>query len=136
MATLVLTDAFVSWDDVDLSDHVQSVTLNYSAELVDDTAMGDTARSRAGGLKDWSADLNFYADEAAGEVQATYFADVGTTATLIIRPVEGTVVGPTNPNYTGTGIVESIPLVAGAVGEMQMAPVRILSAGALTRAVA
>ena len=48
MATRVLTDAFVSWAGVDLSDHVRSVTLTYSAELLDDTAMGDTAR-----LKRW-----------------------------------------------------------------------------------
>ena len=135
MATRILNDAFVSWETVDLSDHVRSVTLNYSAELLDDTAMGDTARSRAGGLKDWRADVEFYADEASAKVQVTIFADVGVTGALIIRPDKSEGVGATNPNYTGTGIVESIPLVAGGVGEMQMAPVRILAAGTdLTRA--
>jgi predicted secreted protein len=134
MAVRVLLDAYVMWDSVDLSDHVRSVTLNYSAELLDDTAMGDTTRSRIGGLKDWSADIEFFADEASGKVQATVFDDVGTTATLIIRPDNSEGVGSTNPNYTGTGIVESIPLVAGSVGELQMAPVRIVAAGALSRA--
>ena len=135
MATRILNDAFTSWDGVDLSDHVRQVTLTYSAELLDDTALGDTARSRAGGLKDWSADVEFYADEASGKVQQTIFPDVGVTGTLIVRPDNSEGVSATNPNYTGTGIVESIPLVAGGVGEMQMAPVRILAAGTtLTRA--
>lgn len=134
MATIVLTDAFVSWGGTDLSDHLKGGTLNYSAELLDDTAMGDTTRSRKGGLKDWSADLEFYADEASAKVQQTFFAAVGGTATLIIRPVNTGGVGATNPNYTGTGIVESIPLVAGTVGEMHMTPIRILAAGALSRA--
>ena len=134
MATRVLLDAYVSWATVDLSDHVRSVTLNYSAELLDDTAMGDTTRSRIGGLKDWSVDIEFFADEASGKVQATVFDDVGTTGALVIRPDNSEGVSATNPNYSGTGIVESIPLVAGGVGDIQMAPVRIVAAGALSRA--
>ena len=134
MATLVLTDAYVMWHSVDLSDHVRAVTLNYSSELQDDTAMGDTTRSRAGGLLDWSADIEFYADEATSKVQQLFFADMGTAQTLIVRPVGGTVVGAANPNYTGVGVAESIPLVTGAVGEMQMAPVHIAAAGTLARA--
>ena len=134
MATLVLTDAFVSWDGTDFSDHVRSVQLDYSAELQDDTAMGDDTRSRKGGLKDWSAQIEFYADEAASQVSTTFFSDVGTTATLIVRPDKSDGVGTTNPNYTGTGIVESMPVVGGAVGEMQMVTVQIQAAGTLTRA--
>lgn len=134
MATIVLTDAFVSWDGVDLSDHVRSVTLEYTAELQDDTAMGDTTRSRTGGLKDWNASIEFYQDEAASEVAQTFFADVGTTATLIVRPDNSDGVSATNPNYTGTGIVEGLPLVSGTVGEMHMTTVTIQAAGALSRA--
>ena len=136
MATRVLTDAYVSWHSQDLSDHVRSVTLTYNAELVDDTAMGDTTRSRAGGLKDWSCDIEFYADEASNKVQQLFFADLGSAQTLIVRPDNSEGVGATNPNYTGSGIADTIPLVAGAVGEMQMAPVHIVAAGALARAVA
>lgn len=134
MATLVLTDAFVSFASVDLSDHVRQVTLNYSAEMLDDTAMGDTTRSRKGGLKDWNASVEFYADEASAKVQATLFPKVGTTGTLIVRPVNTGGVSATNPNYTGTGILESLPPVTGAVGDLQMAPASILAAGALSRA--
>uniref|UniRef100_A0A6M3K3X1 Uncharacterized protein n=1 Tax=viral metagenome TaxID=1070528 RepID=A0A6M3K3X1_9ZZZZ len=134
MATCVLTDAYVSWHSQDLSDHVKGGTLVYEAEALDDTAMGDTTRSNAGGLKNWHADIEFYADEASNKVQQLFFADMGTAQTLIVRPVGGTVVGPTNPNYTGVGIPTSIPLVSGSVGEMQMAPVHIACAGTLARA--
>ena len=40
MATFVFTDASVTINSVDLSDHVRSVTLDLSAEEQDDTAMG------------------------------------------------------------------------------------------------
>jgi len=134
MAQIVLTDAFVSYNSVDLSDHVRSVTLTYSSELQDDTAMGDTTRSRTGGLLDWSADVDFYADEASAKVAQTFFPLVGSTATLIVRPDNSDGVGATNPNYTGTAAVESIPLVSGTVGELAMSPVRFVAAGALSRA--
>ena len=133
MATLVLTDAFFSWDGTDLSDHVRTVTLNYEADLLDDTAMGDTTRSRKGGLFNWTCDIEFYSDEASSKVQQTFFSDVGAVKTLIVRGDNSGGVGVTNPNYTGSGILGSIPLVSGSVGEMQMAPVHIESAGALTR---
>lgn len=134
MATRVLTDAYVSWDGNDFSDHVKSVTLTYNAELLDDTAMGDDTRSRKGGLKDWSASIEFYADEASSSIVQTLFPDVGTTATLIVRPDKSDGLGATNPNYTGTGILQDIPVVTGTVGDLQMAPVNILAAGTLSRA--
>lgn len=134
MATRVLSDAFVSIDGTDLSDHLKSVTLTYNAELLDDTAMGDTTRSKKGGLFDWSCSLEFYADEASSNVQQTFFALVGATTALIIRPDKSEGVGATNPNYTCTGIVSGFPLVAGSVGDLQMATIDIQAAGALTRA--
>ena len=136
MATRILSDAFVSCNAVDLSDHVQEVTLTYNAELLDDTAMGDDTRSRKGGLFDWSVSITFFADEASAKVQQTFFALVGATFAVLIRPDNSEGVGATNPNYTGTGILADIPLVAGAVGDLQMTPINIQAAGTLTRAVA
>jgi len=62
MATFAFTDAYVSINSVDLSDHVRSVTINVEAEDLEDTAMGSTFRSRIGGLKDWSLDIEFNQD--------------------------------------------------------------------------
>ena len=45
MAHFVITAARVEINSVVLSDHVESVSLEYKAELQDDTNMGDTTRS-------------------------------------------------------------------------------------------
>src|ERR1043165_7871428 len=101
MATLVFTDASVKINTVDLSDHVKSVKLNYSAELQDSTAMGMTSKGRKGGLKDWSAEIEFYQDYAAAKVDATIFPLVGVQTAFELIPVKGTGVSATNPRYQG-----------------------------------
>lgn len=135
MATLVLNNAYVSINSVDLSDHVRQVTVNYQAELLDETAMGATTRARKGGLKDWSMTIEFLQDFAAGEVDATLFGLVGTTFTVEVRPTSAAR-SATNPGYTGTGILESYPPLGNAVGEMAMTTVTIQAAGDLSRATA
>jgi len=133
MATVVYNDASVVLNSVDLSDHVKSVTLNYAAEMLDDTAMGDNTRSRKGGLKDWSIDISFHQDYAASEVDATLFSLVGSTFTCVLKPTIGAV-SATNPSFSGTGILESYTPMSGAVGDLEEAPVSIQSASDLTRA--
>lgn len=135
MATLVLTDAFVDIDGTDLSSAVRSVTVNYSAELQDETAMGDDTRVRLGGLKDWSMDIEFNQDFAAASVDATLFPLVGTTFTVEVRPTSAAR-SATNPGYTGTGILESYPPLGNSVGDVATASVTIQSAGTLSRATA
>ncbi len=126
MANIVLKDAYVMINAVDLSDHVKSVTLNYKAELQDDTAMGDDGRSRLGGLLDWDADVEFYQDYAASKVDATLFPLVGAAAFAVkIRPTSGAI-SATNPEYQGNGVLENYQPVAGAVGENAMTPCKIL----------
>lgn len=134
MATRVLDDAFFSWDSVDLSDHVKSVTLNYEAEALDDTVMGDDTRSNKGGLKDWSIEVELLNDEASSSVAQTFFSAVGTTATVLVRPDNSEGVGATNPNYSGTGMLQSFPPLGGGVGELSTTTVSIVSAGTLSRA--
>lgn len=133
---LVLTDCFVSFNAVDLSANVKSVTLDYSAEALDVTAMGDTTHIRIGGLKDWSASVEFHQDYALSSVDATLFPLVGSTGTLIIRPDNSDGVSTTNPNFTGTALLESYNPVGGAVGELAAASASFQAAGTLSRATA
>ena len=51
MAIQVLRDAKLYTAEFDLSGDMNAIALNYAAELQEDTAFGDTTRSRAGGLK-------------------------------------------------------------------------------------
>ena len=50
MGTFVMTDASVTINSVDLSDHVRSLTFTYEGEAIDDTNMSDVNRVMTGGL--------------------------------------------------------------------------------------
>lgn len=132
MAIEVLTDAYVVINGVDLSDHVKQVKINYGSELQDDTLMGDTTRSRIGGLYDWSIELQFAQDFASGSVDATLWNLVGKTFTVGVRKSTAAR-STTNPEYSGTGILESYPPIDGSVGDLHLTSVTIQSAGALSR---
>lgn len=138
MAKLVYTDALVTINSVDLSDHVRQVTLTYEAEMLDDTAMGTSGtRSMIPGLKNWTLTVEFYQDFASGSVDATLFPLVGAAAfPIILRPVKASSVSATNPNYTGNAVLESYPPLAGEVGAIAMAQAQFRAGGgsALTRA--
>lgn len=133
MANKVITNGYLSVNSVNLSPFVRSMTLSYSAEEKDDTAMGDSARSHIGGLKDWALDVEFFQDYAVSAVDATLFSIVGTAVPIEVRSDAGAV-SATNPKFTGTGLIVSYQPVAGTVGENQMAPVRIIGVGNLARA--
>lgn len=134
MAKTILFDAFVSINGVDLSDHVKSVELDYTADTPDSTTMKSTpTRERISGLRDWSIALDFTNDYAAASVDATLFPLMGQTFAVILRPAKASAVSATNPNYSGTGILSSYKPLAGAVGDVLMAPVSILGAGVLSR---
>ena len=134
MATVVLDDAFLSVGGTDLSDHVRSISLEYEAEDLDESAMGGTTRKHRGGLLDWTATVEFYQDYAASEVDATLFSLLGTNVALIMRADNSDGVSATNPNFTGTGMLQSYPPLGGEVGEMEMATAVFVAASALTRA--
>lgn len=135
MGAFVLKDAFISINGVDLSDHVMSATLNYSADLQEDTAMGDGTRTRLAGLKDWSLDVTFKQDFDSGSVDDTLFSLVGAAAVpIIFRPVKSTAVGPTNPNFSGNAVLETYPPTSNAVGELSQVSVTLQAAGTLSRA--
>lgn len=134
MAQHTLTNEYITINGVDLSDHVISAVLNYNSDLVDSTAMGTSGtRARLGGLKDWSVSIEFQQDYAAGKVDATLFPLVGSTFTVAVKPVNAAT-SATNPQFSGTGILESYSPVGGGVGDLHRSPVTIQAAGTLSRA--
>jgi hypothetical protein len=135
MATLVYTNAFIQINAVDLSSHASEVSLNYASEMQDETAMGDSTRVRKGGLKDWSVDVTWHQDFAAGAVDATLFSLVGTTVCVEMRP-QNICSTAINPIFSGIGVIESYNPMGGSVGALLDAPTTIQSAGNLTRATA
>lgn len=134
MSHFVFKDPYVSLGGVNLSAHVKQVTLDYKAETPDDTCAGDDTRKRlAGGLKDWSLQVEFAQDYAASQVDATLFALVGTSVAVEVRPTSAAV-GSTNPKFTGNALLESYQPMGGSIGDAAMAPVTLQGNGDLTRA--
>jgi hypothetical protein len=124
MAITVLTNASVTFNSVDLSDHVESVEINQSYEDVEITAMGATARAYSPGLREDEVTITFYQDFAAAKVDQTLQGYLGsaTGAALVIKPTSGAV-STTNPSYTMTATIYSYQPLAGSVGEASMTQV-------------
>lgn len=133
MAAIVWRNAFVWINNVDYSAHVESVGLDFGAELLDETAMGDDTRVNKGGLKTWSVPINFHQDFAAGGPGANLFALVGTTVCFELRR-DNSCSTAINPSFSGIGILENFNPMGGSVGDLLDAPATIQSAGSLTRA--
>ena len=136
MAKIVLTNAVVTVNAVDLSDAVSSITLNSSFDVVETTGFSSTAaRTRIGGLADNSISLEFHQDYASGEVEGTIFPLLGTLTTVTVKPVSGAT-SATNPLYTVSCLVAEWTPLNGAVGELATASVTWPVSGAITKAIA
>lgn len=121
MAVQVLKDCTISIGGVQLESKANSVTLNYEVESIDVTSFdGSGARKFVGGLVNVSVEVALMQDFAATQTEATIYPLVGTTTTVIIKPLSSAV-SATNPSYTVTGTyLASHTPVAGGVGEMSM----------------
>jgi hypothetical protein len=119
MAQIVLTNASISINSIELADRSNSVEVNYEIESVEVTAFGGN-RSFVGGLQNNTCTVELMQDFAATETEATIFPLVGTQTTLVFKPATGNV-SATNPSYTITGAyLASHTPIAAAVGELAM----------------
>jgi hypothetical protein len=135
MAVLALTNASITINSVALSDHANSVTVNYEIDSIEVTAFGSSGHIFTGGLQNNSVEIALMQDFAASNVEATVYPLVGTTTTLVIKPTSSAV-GATNPSYTITGAyLASHTPVAGAVGELALTPLSF-TGGTIAKAVA
>jgi hypothetical protein len=132
VAHFAFIDAVVSVNGTDLTDHVNQVSFNYSADELDDTAMGDTHRSRIGGLKDTSVTLGFHSDFAAGEVDATLFPLLGTVVNVVVKPTSGAI-STSNPEFTIPALVSQVNPLGNSVGDLAGVSVTWPGAGAVVR---
>lgn len=135
MAALVLTNAYVTINSVNLSDHITSITLNTTEDVIDTTAFGSTARTRVAGLLDNSVTIEFQQDYAASNVEATIYPLVGSTTALVVKP-NGSSTSATNPSYSFTALVSEWQPLNGAVGELATASVTWPISGTITKATA
>jgi len=133
MARIVLTNALVTVNAVDLSDLVASITLNSSVDSVETTGFSSTGtRTRVGGLTDNSISLEFRQDYASGEVEATIYPLIGTVTAVTVKPVNSAT-SASNPLYSMNCLVAEWTPLNGAVGELATASVTWPVSGAITK---
>jgi IMP cyclohydrolase len=137
MARLVLTNAYITINGVNLSDHIASITLTTTDDVIETTAFGTSARTRVGGLADNSVALEFHQDYAASSVEATINGTtslVGTTTAVVVKP-NGATTAADNPAYSFNCLVSEWTPLNGAVGELATASVTWPIDGNITKAV-
>jgi hypothetical protein len=100
VAVLVITNGFALVNAVDLSNHVEKITVVDSADKLEITAMGATNKSYAKGLGDASITLDFFQDYAAASVYATLQPLKASTTPINVevRPVNAAR-STTNPAF-------------------------------------
>lgn len=105
---------------------IRSYTINETGETIEDTSMGDAARTFKAGLKTYTASVEAFWDETDTSGQGAL--DVGSEVTLNVYP-EGETAGDTY--YTGSAIVTG-KTVTGSFDGMVEASFELQGNGALT----
>lgn len=136
MARLVLTNVEVTVGGVSLADHIASITLGSTYDVLETTAFKGgnvpaAAKTRTAGLVDNSVTLEFHQDFAAGSVNATIYPLLGTEVAVRVQPVNGAI-SATNPEYQFNAVVSEWTALNGAVGELATASVTWPITGAIT----
>ncbi len=137
MARIVLTDASIVINSVDLSDHIASVTITTSDDVIDTTGFSSTSaagRTRVAGLTDNSITLEFHQDFATSSVEQTIYPLVGQTTSVVVKPTSAAV-SATNPSFSCTVLVTEWQSLSGSVGELSTASVSWPISGAITKGV-
>ena len=137
MARLVLTNVNITVAGVDLSDHIASVTLGSTYDVVETTAFADgnvpqAAKNRIAGLVDNSVTLEFHQDFAAASVEATIYPLLGTIAAVEVQPVNAAI-SVDSPLYTFNALISEWTPLNGAVGELATASVTWPISGQITK---
>ena len=107
MATLHFRNAIILAGGYDLSGDHASVTVAITAEIIDETAFGDSTRIHKGGLQDMTVDGSGHWDAAAGHVERILFDVVGVDDTLITVFPNGVTEGTrADMGFAFKGVVE------------------------------
>ena len=142
MARLVLTNVEVTFGATDLSNHIASITLGSTYDVIETTAFAGTtgaegnvpqaAKTRTAGLVDNSVTFEFHQDFAAASVEATIYPLLGTVVACTVKPVDAAVAAD-NPEYQFNALVSEWTPLNGAVGELATASVTWPISGPVTK---
>ena len=137
MARIVLTNVEVTIGAVDLSNHIASVTLGSTYDVVETTAFAGgnvpaAAKTRQAGLVDNSVTFEFHQDFAAASVETTIYPLLGTVVACTVKPIDAAIAAD-NPEYQFNALVSEWTPLNGAVGELATASVTWPITGPVTK---
>lgn len=119
MAIFANTDAAVSIDGTDLSDHVVSCEWTETADTVETVAMGDTDVTVKPTFQRGTFNVELQQDFAASNVYATLVGALdGNAAVAITYKATSAATSATNPEMQTNAVLTSMPVVAGGIGDI------------------
>ncbi len=130
---IIVTNPKITINSVDLTGHIDSISIEETFADVDTTTFGQGAKTRLGGLGDHKCTLEFQQDFAVSSVEATIAPLKGLTTQIVVLPINATTTS-TNPSYTFTVLVTDWKDLDAKVGEKSMASVTWPISGAVTKA--
>ncbi len=119
MGSLAFIDCRLEVNAVVMSGFGRSATLPMEYEALEDTAFGDTARSRVAGLQDSTLQAEFNQDFAASATDITLYTAYATKAPVVVkvRPTSGAI-STTNPEYVGSYLPNQHTPFGNGVGDL------------------
>jgi len=137
MSSIVLKDAKVTINSVNLSAHIASVTLSTSADVVETSTFGTTkTKTRIHGLKDSSVTFEFHQDYDVAKVEATINASGvvgGDKVAVTVSPSSVTPGTVANPTYGFDVLISEWTPLSGSIGELSTVSVTWPITGAITK---
>lgn len=108
MATVLFTDAHILVNGSSLRASLTGLTVDYNAELLDETAFGDDTRIHKGGLFVADITVRGHLEFGSDGVEDVFFNAVGDDNTIIVVFADGITEGTTtDKGYAMRGVVES-----------------------------
>lgn len=136
MAFMVLTAQYISLNGSDLKAYCSKAELSVEVEEKEVTTYASAGwKEMIGGLKSGELELEFKQDFAAAALDSILWPLFGTVVAFETRPTQS-VVGTSNPKWTGNVLIKELKPLSGSVGDEATQGVSFPTTGAVTRATA
>jgi hypothetical protein len=119
MAVYLANTGILTVNAVDLSTLVTSVTINRNFDELETTALGDSGHRYVKGLEASSITIDFLNDAASTKTLQTLNTNWGSNVVVTFKQTSAAV-GPENPLYTMTCLINNITPVNGDVASLSM----------------
>lgn len=117
MAKIILTQAKILIAAVDLSDHIEQVTLSSIDDEVEVTSFGGTYHDFLTGLQANTLALTFQQDFGISSVQQTIWPLIGTVAAFSVNATKGAN-STINPSFLGNVLISNWLPLDGQIGAL------------------